>query len=95
MFGLLAPVAFGAAKFVGLHLIQAIRKPATVAPGIAGGILSTLAGPAGAGVSVLETVLTGLGVRGIICFVAGLAWQDEAFRHALFAFLGAVKAALF
>ena len=82
MFGL-AGIGIAAAKFAGVHLLPHIIPGLRKVP-----FLNSLAG---SGVSTLEGVAFGLGVRFAIGFGTAYYFNNEQFRHGVNICIGAVK----
>ena len=83
MFGLLVPLGIAAAKFAGVHLLPHVIPALKRVPA-----LNSLAG---SGVSKLEGVTSGLGVRFAIGFGSAYYFNNEQFHHGINICLGAIK----
>ena len=86
MFGL-AGIGIAAAKFVGVHLLPHVIPGLRKVP-----FLNSLAGT---GVSTLEGVAFGLGVRFALGFGTAYYFTNPDFRHGVNICIGAVKDSIF
>ena len=84
---LLAPLGIAAAKFVGVHLLPHIIPGLRKIP-----FLDSLAGM---GVSNIEGVASGLGLRFALGFGTAYYFTNEQFRHGVNVCIGAVKDSIF
>ena len=88
MFGLLAPLGIGLAKFIGIHALPHIPIINKI-PGVSG-----LARLSGGGISNTSGALNILGTRGIVGFCLGGALFNDKFRQGLTLCIEAVTDAL-